>query len=72
MISAADGLNVRPTLEFALERWGKVPELRRPAYYTANPCASILDITKAREVLGYEPSSDWRRMVASLATTLPR
>jgi nucleoside-diphosphate-sugar epimerase len=66
VISAADGLNSHPTLELAQQRWGTLPPVRRPDYYKANPCASILDITKAREVLGYEPSSDWRRTVASL------
>jgi nucleoside-diphosphate-sugar epimerase len=66
VISAADGLNARPTLELAQQRWGRLPPVRRPEYYKANPCASILDITKAREVLGFRPDSDWRRMVASL------
>lgn len=63
VISAADGLNTRPTLEVAEERWGRLPTIRRPDYYKANPHASVLDITKAREVLGYRPTSDWRRMV---------
>jgi nucleoside-diphosphate-sugar epimerase len=68
VISAADGLNTRPTLELARERWGeaKMPQIRRPQYYEANPCASVLDITKAREVLGFRPTSDWRKMVATL------
>ncbi len=57
-IAAADGLNQRPTLELARERWGSVPEVRRPGIYTGNPTASVLDITKAREVLGYAPSVD--------------
>ena len=65
IISAADGLNVRPTLEMAQERWGKLPPIRRPDYYRANPQASILDITKAREVLGYEPAGSWRNMKPS-------
>ncbi len=65
VISAADGLNTKPTLEFALERWGKLPEIRRPDYYKKNPLASVLDITKAREVLGYEPEVDWRQMLSS-------
>lgn len=64
IISAADGLNVRPTLEMAQERWGKLPPIRRPDYYRANPLASVLDITKAREVLGYEPAGNWRSMRA--------
>jgi nucleoside-diphosphate-sugar epimerase len=65
IISAADGLNVRPTLEMAQERWGKLPPIRRPDYYRANPLASVLDITKAREVLGYEPAGNWRSMKPS-------
>jgi UDP-glucose 4-epimerase len=65
IISAADGLNVRPTLELAQERWGKLPPIRRPDYYRANPQASVLDITKAREVLGYEPAGNWRSMKPS-------
>jgi len=67
-ISACDGLNTKPTLEFAIERWGKLPEVRRPAYYKANPLASVIDITKAREVLGYEPTINWRDMVAGKTT----
>ena len=63
-ISAADGLNARPTLEMAAQRWDKLPEIRRPDYYKSNPLASVLDISKARNVLGYEPTSDWRKMVA--------
>jgi nucleoside-diphosphate-sugar epimerase len=67
VISAKDGLNSRPTLEVAKERWGdRLPRVRRPQYYEANPCASILDITKAQDVLGYRPTSDWRKMVATL------
>ncbi len=63
VISAADGLNTEPTLEFAAERWAKVPEIRRPDYYRAHPTASIIDITKARQVLGYEPTIDWHTML---------
>lgn len=69
VISAADGLNVKPTLEFARERWGKVPEIRRPEYFKANPLASVIDITRAREVLGYEPEHDWRSMLAKSGMT---
>ncbi len=61
-ISAANGLNTKPTLEFAVERWGKLPEIRRPDYYAKNPHASVLDISKAREILGYEPTIDWTTM----------
>jgi UDP-glucose 4-epimerase len=63
LISAADGLNTRPTLDLVRERWGFVPELRRPWIYEENPRASLLDITHARETLGFAPRGDWRRWV---------
>ena len=61
-IAAADGLNRQPTLEMLRERYGALPEIRNPAVYERLPTASILDISHAREVLGFEPTSDWRRM----------
>jgi nucleoside-diphosphate-sugar epimerase len=64
LISAADGLNRRPTLELVRERYGALPEIRRPEVYERLPTASILDGSHAREVLGFTPSSDWRRMRA--------
>jgi UDP-glucose 4-epimerase len=66
-ISAADGLNTRPTLELIRERYGFLPEIRRPELYRRSPTASVLDGSRAREVLGFEPSRDWRQMLASEA-----
>jgi UDP-glucose 4-epimerase len=57
-IAAAEGLNLRPTLEMAAERWDRMPELQRPEVYEKLPTASVLDITKAREKLGYAPEVD--------------
>jgi UDP-glucose 4-epimerase len=67
-ISAPDGLNTRPTLELVRERYGFLPEIRRPEVYERLPTASVLDGSKARELLGFEPSRNWREMPAS--TTL--
>ena len=64
-ISAANGLNTRPTLDLVRERYGHMPELRNPAYYQNNPTASLLDITRARQVLGFEPEIDWQQMGAA-------
>ncbi len=64
-ISAANGLNTRPTLELVRQRYGHMPELRNPAYYENNPTASLLDITRARQVLGFEPEIDWHQMGAT-------
>lgn len=62
-IAAADGLNTRPTLEVAAERWDRLPEVRRPDIYDAHPTASVMDITKARNKLGYAPQVTWRDML---------
>jgi UDP-glucose 4-epimerase len=67
-ITAADGLNTRPTLELVRERYGFLPEIRRPEVYERLPTASVLDGGKAREMLGFQPTRDWRRMLASAAT----
>jgi nucleoside-diphosphate-sugar epimerase len=66
-ISAAEGLNTRPTLELVRERYGKLPEVRAPAYFENNPTASLLHIARAREVLGFEPEISWRQMAAPAA-----
>ena len=66
-ISAADGLNTRPTLELVRERYGFLPEIRRPEIYERLPTASVLDGSRAREVLGFEPTRDWRQMLAASA-----
>ena len=63
-ISAADGLNTRPTLDLVGERYSHMPQIRNPAYFENNPTASLLDITRAREVLGFEPKISWCQMVA--------
>lgn len=57
-IAAADGLNTRPTLEMARERWPTSPRIRRPEIYAEQPTASVLDISKARERLDYAPMID--------------
>lgn len=63
-IAAADGMNSRPTLEMAQERWSIMPAVRRPQIYRDNPTASVLDITKAREKLGYDPAIDRSGLLA--------
>ena len=67
-IAGAEGLNQRPTLALARERWGDI-EVRRPEVYEQNPHASVIDITRARERLGYAPEVTWRDMINS--TTKP-
>jgi UDP-glucose 4-epimerase len=64
-IAAADGLNRRPTLELLKERFGNLPEVRRPELYRELPTAGVFDITHAREKLGYEPQYTWRDFTSS-------
>lgn len=66
LITSPDGLNERPTLDLIRERYGQLPEIRKPEIYQDRPTASVFDITHARDVLGYQPTSDWRRMVAGI------
>ncbi len=61
-ISGGEGLNQRPTLELARERWGDI-EIRRPDVFKNNPYASVIDITRARTRLGYAPEITWRDMI---------
>lgn len=68
-IAAADGMNSRPTLEMAQERWTVMPAVRRPQIYRNNPTASVLDITKAREKLGYDPAIDRSGLLAKARTS---
>jgi nucleoside-diphosphate-sugar epimerase len=63
-IAAADGMNSRPTLEMAEERWGKLPIVRRPEIYESNLTASVIDISKARRMLGYDPAIDRAALLA--------
>lgn len=63
-IASADGMNTRPTLEMAQERWDPMPAVRRADIFRDNPTASVLDITKARERLGYSPTVDRAALMA--------
>ena len=63
-ITAADGLNTRPTLDLVRERYGFLPEIRRPEVYERLPTASVLDGGRAFDRLGFAPSRDWRQMLA--------
>jgi len=69
-IAAADGMNARPTLEMAQERWSDMPAVRRPDIYRDNPIAGVLDITKAREKLGYDPVVDRAALVAKIQASI--
>ncbi len=60
-IGAPNTLAPEPTLDLVKRRFGKLPEIRRPELFREDPNAALFDIAKARRLLGYAPSADWRR-----------
>ena len=63
-VSAPNTLVAEPTLDLVRRRFGRLPEIRRPALYEANPNAALFDIAKAERLLGYRASGDWRAHLA--------
>jgi UDP-glucose 4-epimerase len=64
-LGAPNTLCEAPTLERLRERWGHVPELRRPDFYSDDPTASVYDSSKARDRLGFVPTRHWRTLLAA-------
>ncbi len=58
-VTASDSCHPRPTLDWLEAALGSLPELRRHEVYAANPRASVFDGSRAREILGFSPSTDW-------------
>ncbi len=67
-LGAADSSRPEPTLEWYAERVGPLPPLANPRLYHVNPRASVFSSVKARELLGWEPTSDFQALRATLAT----
>ena len=55
-VAAQEGLNTKPTLELAAARWKNMPVIRRPEIYESCNTASILDISKIKDRLGFVPT----------------
>jgi nucleoside-diphosphate-sugar epimerase len=67
-VSAAVTLSPEPTLErLRAHLGGRLPEVRRPAIYRANPFAPLYDLSHARELLGFEPAFDGRALLTDTA-----
>lgn len=58
-ITAADTCHARPTLEWLEAALGRLPEVRKPGLYRDRPRASVFDGSRAREILGFAPVSNW-------------
>lgn len=44
-----------PTLEVVHTNYDRLPPVRDPEYFDANPYASVFDIRKAKRLLDWEP-----------------
>jgi UDP-glucose 4-epimerase len=63
-IAAADTFHPAPTLPYLAEVYGTLPPVRKPEIYDRSPRASAHDISRAREVLGWSPSTTWAQVAA--------
>ena len=58
-VAAADSIGRGKTLARLQRAYGRIPEVRIPAHFQSDPYASVLDSSRARERLGWEPRGDW-------------
>jgi nucleoside-diphosphate-sugar epimerase len=63
-VAAADTFQPSPTLAYLREAFGALPEVRKPDVYARDPRASAHDSSRARELLGWSPSTTWPDLVA--------
>jgi nucleoside-diphosphate-sugar epimerase len=66
LLSAADSCTAQPTLERARRLFGHLPAVRDPARFEREPRASMIDASRARERLGWAPTSSWPELAASV------
>ena len=59
-VSANVTLSPKPTLDRLREVLGKLPPVRKPEVYEANPYAPLFDLSRTRDRLGFEPQFDAR------------
>ena len=57
LITAAETFEPGPTLSYLEHLYGALPDVRKPEVYAGNPRASAFDISSAREILGWSPST---------------
>lgn len=65
-LSADDSATSEPTLERARRLFGRLPEIRDPGRFERQPRASMVDSRRARECLGWEPTSSWPELAAGV------
>lgn len=67
-LSAADTSRPEPTLEWYVRRVGPLPELVDLDLYRETPRAALFSSEKAREVLGWTPTSDFLDLSSGLGS----
>ena len=63
-VGGPDSFSSRPSLAVVESAYRAMPEIRNPAWFDTDPHASLLDCTRAREVLGWSPRDDWASRVS--------
>lgn len=63
-LSADDTSHPKPTLEWYQEIIGDLPEMKVPRNYQQNPRASVFSSAKAKEILGWQPTSNFEELRA--------
>lgn len=71
IITAADTFEAAPTLSHLEQTYGSLPRVIKPEIYAKDPHASAFDISRAREILGWNPSARWAEFSSSLDATEP-
>jgi len=65
IITAADTFESMSTLAHLEQTYGSPLQVAKPEIYGRNPHASAFDISRAREILGWTPSSNWAEFSAT-------
>jgi nucleoside-diphosphate-sugar epimerase len=61
-LSADDTSHPKPTFEWYQETIGDLPAINIPRRYQENPRASVFSSAKAKELLGWQPTSDFEQL----------
>ena len=62
-VGAVDGIGHEETIPRLERVYGRLPEIRRSEHFQSDACASVLDSSRARDRLGWEPHGDWDSIV---------
>ena len=63
-IAADDSASPVPTLERLTGVYGATPPVREPAWFERDPRASPIDASRAKQRLGWRPTSTWTEVAA--------